>query len=365
MADLSQLFGAQRGNRTASVFDRVSDKAGSLKRRMVMNEAMRQDLSPEDGDPFFKFVGERLFQLGDIQGAMAVAAKREEIMGAQAAAQQKGFENQLKLGEYELKRSKELREASAGQKTSRIATGAELGITDPALKDAAIEVKEQNGQIVGFEVLSKGGTNVDVNVDARPPKIGGSEASKPTINLLQESVVKSSEGIGRLAQINATYDERFLQLGTRMQEFGGRIKDFLGRATPEDQQLITEFQDFKSSALDNLNLTLNQLSGAAVSPQEFKRISNALPNPGTGLFDGDSPTQFMSKLRRAERDLKLARARANLILSGGGTLEDIQSGKLSLGSMAKLMQNRIDEWDKAGFSKQQIGIMLRDTFGEL
>lgn len=371
MADLSQLFAPQptiqerQGRRNP--FGLAAPQAAGFARKIAMREAMQQNLSPDSGDQFFQFVGNRLAELGDAEGALAVNQQRQQMMAsqaqAQAAGQQQAFDNELKAARFGLDQAKFKREGS-NQRTSRIATGAELGITDPDLQNVAIEVQEEGNRIVDFQVLGKAGTNVNVDVDARPPQVGGIEASKPTINKLQDQVLSSNESIGRLSQINATFDERFLQFGTRVQEFGGRIRDFMGRATPEDQQLITEFQDFKSTALDNLNLTLNQLSGAAVSPQEFKRISNALPNPGTSLFDGDSPTQFMSKTRRAMRDMKLARARANFVLSGGGSVDDIMNGRLSLAGMADIMQKKINEWDKAGFSKPQIEQKLRDNFGE-
>ncbi len=364
MADLSSLFGApQQGRGRRDPFGMAAPHAARFKRQIVVRELQQQGLEPGDGAPFFQYGARRLMELGDIQGMFLLNQEAQRYGAAQAAAQQQAFENQLKINTDARATRKDMRDAAKVPKRSEIKTGADLGLSDPALANAAIEVQYgENNQIVDYQVLSKGDTNVNVNTGE--PQIGGQELTKATLNTLQDEVISTSENIARLSQINATFDERFLQLGTRLQEFGGRIKDFLGRATPEDKALIAEFQDFKATALDNLNATLNQLSGAAVSPQEFERISKALPNPGTGLFDGDSPTQFMAKLRRAIRDVKLARARANFILSGGGSLEDIQSGKLSINGMAKIMQDQINAWDKAGFSKDQIRIKLRDTFGD-
>ena len=38
------------------------------------------------------------------------------------------------------------------------------------------------------------------------------------------------------------------------------------------------------------------MSGVAVNPQEFSRAQAFLPNVGTGIFDGDSPTEFRTKV---------------------------------------------------------------------
>lgn len=110
MADLSQIFGgqpsvAQRQGRR-DPFALAGPRANEFKRKLVMSEAQKQDLAPEDGDAFFSFVENRLFQLGDTEGAMATNQRRQEMMAAQGAAQQQGFENDLARQEFALKAAK-------------------------------------------------------------------------------------------------------------------------------------------------------------------------------------------------------------------------------------------------------------------
>lgn len=107
MADLSQLFRPEPTRRPyagslpaqayqASSFDTEAIKRNTARQR-VMDEVMRAGLSPEDGEPFFKFTARRLFELGDVEGAMATNAKAQEYQAAAAAMQQQGFENTLRM----------------------------------------------------------------------------------------------------------------------------------------------------------------------------------------------------------------------------------------------------------------------------
>ncbi len=117
MADLSSLFGAAqpaRGRR--DYFGLAAPHAARFKRQIVMREAMSQDLAPEDGEQFFKFVGRRLFELGDMQGAMAVNAQAEQYGAAQAAAQQQAFENQQALARGDREQQRIDLSADAGRR---------------------------------------------------------------------------------------------------------------------------------------------------------------------------------------------------------------------------------------------------------
>lgn len=70
-------------------------------RERVMKEAIEKDLAPDDGDAFFSFVGRRLGELGDFQGASLTARQaatmRAEKQAADAAARQQGFENAMDM----------------------------------------------------------------------------------------------------------------------------------------------------------------------------------------------------------------------------------------------------------------------------
>lgn len=61
--------------------------------------------------------------------------------------------------------------------------------------------------------------------------------------------------------------------------------------------------------MQNLNQTIKDLTGAAMGVQEADRIIASLPNAGTDIFGGDSPTEFEAKLNNAVKQTKYALAR--------------------------------------------------------
>ena len=82
---------------------------------------------------------------------------------------------------------------------------------------------------------------------------------------------------------------------------------------------------------------LNEVSGAAVSPDEYKRISATMPNSGTGTFDGDSPIEFKAKMDDVLGTVKNANMRYNYALANG--LNPTSTG-ISLGDIPSLFEKR-------------------------
>jgi hypothetical protein len=63
----------------------------------------------------------------------------------------------------------------------------------------------------------------------------------------------------------------------------------------------------KRRAYENLNLYIQEITGAQMSQEEAKRLRRVMPDPGDGIFDGDSPVQFEANLNDA-----MSRVRASL-----------------------------------------------------
>jgi hypothetical protein len=62
--------------------------------------------------------------------------------------------------------------------------------------------------------------------------------------------------------------------------------------------------------------------------QEAERIISSLPNPGTGIFDGDSPTQFKAKLDNGIQQTKYSLARKQYALKNGLKWENIDLNQM-------------------------------------
>ena len=160
---------------------------------------------------------------------------------------------------------------------------------------------------------------------------GISGLSKPTVNQLEERTLNAAGQLGRLNDIMQRFDPKFLDITNRMKMTGASwTAKFGGKLKPDDEKELGRYASFRSAAVNNLNTILKELSGAAVTPQEYERIQNDQPVAGTGIFDGDDPVSFKAKAERTTRSLKSAIARLNFMRSKGlnfdrGSLDQFMS----------------------------------------
>lgn len=147
------------------------------------------------------------------------------------------------------------------------------------------------------------------NVNVGSPNISLTTGTQTDV---QKRQLNAQGALSRLDDIASSFDPKFLTFPEKLTAQWQSFKDKLGSVgeifgieglTPEERQNLTEYTAFTTRTLNNMNVTLNELSGAAVNEQEFKRISGALPNAK------DSPTEFQAKLTNAIRDARRAVAR--------------------------------------------------------
>ncbi|MEX0319018.1 MAG: hypothetical protein AB3N21_13755 [Ruegeria sp.] len=147
-------------------------------------------------------------------------------------------------------------------------------------------------------------------------------------NMLDERTINAAAMLNRLRDTKALLRPEYLQIPTRLGAAWGQAMDKMGRATPEQQSLVANFAQFKTEAFNNLNTSLKELSGAAVTPQEAERLLEQLPKVGTGVLDGDSPVEFQAKMEQAILQQKRAIARYNLWQAQGAVGNPWDMGSL-------------------------------------
>jgi len=157
----------------------------------------------------------------------------------------------------------------------------------------------------GFSVQSPDGTVISYGK-------GGSPIQKPTANDLEKKIVQGGEMMGRLRDMNSRFNEQYLTYQGQADNWFNNMKEKAGiDLGPDEQQKVAEYSAFQRDVTNNLSLYLNQLSGAAISPAEAERIGKTLP----AMEDG--PTKFRSKMGATIRDLSKAQARAKWALQNG------------------------------------------------
>ena len=177
-----------------------------------------------------------------------------------------------------------------------------------------------------------------VNVTVSPTLQLGKEAG----NKVDTGLLDTTKGVMSLATIEGQFKPEFQQFGTRLGAGWAALKDSAGVGlSATDAKNLTEFSAFKRNAINSMNEYIKSITGAAMSEAEAQRITKGMPNPGQGMFDGDSPTEFKSKLDDAMRQTKMALARYTYIKRNGVSLTDANgNATVPLDRMPQLMNER-------------------------
>jgi len=184
---------------------------------------------------------------------------------------------------------------------------------------------------VDSEAERRGITKAEKNA----PKIYTGNLSKTTAGDVEKGVMATADAVTRLNNIQFSYRPEYQKIGYRSTQAWSTIKDKFGTLSPAEKTQLTQYSQYKQNSLQNLNQTIKDITGAAMGVQEAERIISTLPNAGTNIFDGDSPTEFEAKLTNAVKQTKYALARKGYALKKGLNWENI-----SLESMPNILKSR-------------------------
>jgi len=197
---------------------------------------------------------------------------------------------------------------------------------------------EQRNQIMPLvESLRRSGA-ASTTTTVFPP--GAVAPGTSAQNKIDEALLSSGSRLQVLDRLSQQYKPEFLQTRFRVSQELVGLGEKLGREpSPEERQNLEQFSRFKQDAVRQLNQYINEITGAAIGQgEEAERLKSGVPNPGTGLFGGDSPTEFASKLSNTIRDLRLAEARLQYIKSQGFKIQDVK-----LEDMPNIMRKRKEQ----------------------
>jgi hypothetical protein len=194
------------------------------------------------------------------------------------------------------------------------------------------------GSFVDYQTaLKKAGAGSTV---VYPP--GALVPDKATAKDAQSALLQASSRLSLYNQIDSQFKPEYFQPTFRTGQAWNAIKEKAGtNLTPSDQKTLADFSQFRQNSVNNLSQTIKDLTGASMGVEEAKRIESGMPSVGTGLFSGDSPTEFKSKLDNVTKQLRNVEARNAYILRKGLSFKDV-----SLDSVPRLINNRASELAK-------------------
>jgi hypothetical protein len=154
------------------------------------------------------------------------------------------------------------------------------------------------------------------------------QLDKSTTSDVQKSVITTADAVTRLNNIQFSYKPEYQNIGFRSKQAWNTLKDKFGTLSPAEKTQLTQYSQYRQNALQNLNQTIKDITGAAMGVQEADRIISTLPNAGTDIWSGDSPTEFEAKLNNAVAQTKYALARKNYSLRKGLNWESTALDKM-------------------------------------
>lgn len=190
-----------------------------------------------------------------------------------------------------------------------------------------------------------------------------------TLDGLEIDARKSSARLDAITQRIAENPELLdsQSLTGQVRRMGLEWRDFItgGDLDPEQAEYLTQVTQLRADVLDNLNFTIKEITGAAMTEAEAKRIGGTLPNVN------DSPTMFAAKLDAAQKRTRLAIARYNHWRNGGFEGAETATDAAPLGDMEDIMRDRgrqlYQDAMAAGLSaeeaRMQAATVLSDEFG--
>jgi hypothetical protein len=162
------------------------------------------------------------------------------------------------------------------------------------------------------------GGGVNVSVQTGMPPLGKAGQTK-----IDEGLLDTTKGVMTLSGIEGMFRPEFQQLAPRAGAMWASWKDKAGvELDPTERKFLTDFSAYKRNSINAMNEYIKSITGAAMSEAEAQRILKGMPSPGQGLLDGDSPTEFKSKLDDAMKQTKMALARYEYIKRNGIALTD-------------------------------------------
>ena len=194
-----------------------------------------------------------------------------------------------------------------------------IGKVNQDIRNGVITPKQGQAQIAKLNAIS--GMSLEVGEDGAV-RFGQGSAAKDmeqaTKNKVEGKLLDSLEMGSRVQSIKDSFNPEFLEFKNRAGNKWAAMKDFMGVDLNEDEtKQLKGFTVFRRRAVSNMTRLLNEISGAAVSPDEYKRISKTMPNAGTDMFDGDSPIEFKAKMDDVLKDVQNANMRYNYALANG------------------------------------------------
>jgi hypothetical protein len=214
------------------------------------------------------------------------------------------------------------------------------------------------------------GMSFSVDADGNVEMSTGGEHPAATNARIDKKIMATTDSFVKMVGLASEYNPVYLTIPFKAKTWWDGIKakfsaDGLGGLTDEEVAQMDDFYQFARDSVEMLNQYIHDITGAQMSAAEIVRLTAAMPNIGRGIFDGDNPILFRSKLRAAIEETIVARAR--YIHYKNQNFNDLDPENLgeimSLTNMRDMMEGRETYWMDQGLDEDAVVEKLREEFG--
>jgi len=169
-----------------------------------------------------------------------------------------------------------------------------------------------------------------------------SKYSKKATGTIEEKLFNAREGLARLQSIDDGFRDEFQETPARLGIAWSGLKESMGvDLDPEDRAQLEDYSTYKMNSIENINRYIKEITGAQMSEAEATRLRKGIPDPGDSWYNGDSPTEFRSKMAAQTKNLRSASARYTYALKNGWDMNpDNLEKSLPLNKMEDLIEER-------------------------
>lgn len=161
-------------------------------------------------------------------------------------------------------------------------------------------IKKKKSPTKGMTVETSDGTVITIGGDTSVDSSRNQPLTSSALSTTQKDIDTKQDTMSHLRSIQRGFKPKYLEVPTRLGQSWDRFKEKfkLGTISPKDKKAMEDYYYFLADGAHLFSVVLKDISGVAVNPTEFKRTERWLPNVGTNPFNGDSPSQFKTKLKR-------------------------------------------------------------------
>ena len=208
---------------------------------------------------------------------------------------------------------------------------------------------------------------------------GGMPLTPASKNKAQAEVFDIDLSIQNLKNVSTLYKPEYQQMATKWQNAiaAGKEKWMGTQLDPAEKQQLINYTNYRKAAVGMYSEEIAKGGGKTLTPFEVKIYGGKLPNAGTGMFDGDSPTEFESGMKQMYSTLLKSKARLMWYQAQGlgaeyaknikKNLPADKAGLISLDDMDKVINNRAAQLERdlkmanPSVPPQQLTEMVKQT----